>query len=281
MRKLCLGAVLLFAWVLVGCQPAPTELPPLPTLDTFPTETETPLPSATATLTETPLPTNTSTETLTPTETTIPTETLTPSTTPTPSNTPVPSNTPDATAISMGTSTAIAQEAPVLSTFTPLPPGAVALVARPTSTGTPEVVADVIITAPQFQEEVDRLLDEEDNNITVAQVNLVEEGVEYQLTAESTGVFVTGTVTVPFTFSGGGFNNIITIGGAITIEMADGNEPPENYLLSVNEIVLITQESFNFILNQRLGEGNHNLETITIEDNRMLISLLVPEPADE
>ncbi|MGJ3240267.1 MAG: hypothetical protein ACFE0Q_16290 [Anaerolineae bacterium] len=266
--------------IIVACQPQPSEeLPDLPTIVQFPTETATSQPSATPTLTETPLPTETTTVTSNPTETPEPTHT------PPPTETSIPTDTLDPTQVIRGTATASVLEAPIFSTFTPIPPGALAIVARPTSTGTPEVLADVIITEAQFQEEVNRLLNDLPD-INQAQMSFVPEGIAYRLTADNgEGVLVTGTVTVPFTFSGGSLNNIVTIGGGVEIVM--DNEPdttgteepaeiPEAFLVNVSELVLITQESFNFILNQRLGEGQHDLENLSIIENRMLISLVVP-----
>ena len=281
MQKIGYLAIIL-AIILVACQPASDDdtPPDLPTLVEFPTETNTPVASPTATQTETPLPTNTATETPLPTNTA--TETPLPTNTLPPTPTPVATETVNPTAALRGTSTAIIAEAPVFSTFTPLPPGAIAVVARPTSTGTPEVVADVIITESQFQEEVTRLITDVEA-ISRARVSFVEEGVRYDITADNGGVFVTGFVTVPFTFSGGSINNIVAIGGSIEIEMAEeleeGEEIPEVFLTNVTEIVVITQESFNFILNQRLGEGQHDLENLVIVDGRMLISLVVPLPS--
>lgn len=278
MRKIGTIAIILTI-ILVACQPA-QDTQELPTVVQFPSETNTPQATATNTATETPLPSNTATETPLPTNTA--TETPLPTNTLPPTRTPAPSETVNATVALRGTATAIVLEAPVFSTFTPLPPGAISIVARPTSTGTPEVVADVIITEDQFQEEVNRLI-ADNPGISRADVSLVTEGVQYELTAESDGIFITGTITVPFTFSGGSINNIVTIGGPVQIDMGEDtdeeDEIPESFLANVTNIVLVTQESFNFILNQRLGEGNHDLENILILDGRMLISLVVPLPS--
>jgi len=277
MRKIGTLAIILTI-ILVACQPA-QELEELPTVVEFPTETNTPEATATDSATETPPPTETATNTPLPTNTA--TETPLPTNTLPPTRTPVPSETINATVAVRGSATALVVEAPVFSTFTPLPPGGVAVVARPTSTGTPEVVADVIIQDYQFQEEVNRLI-AEIPGISRAQVTFVPEGVQYELTADNGAAFITATVTVPFTFSGGSINNILTIGGPVQIDTGNDSEDeeiPETFLLNVTEIVVVTQESFNFILNQRLGEGNHDLENIVIADNRMLISLVVPLPS--
>lgn len=267
--------LLIMTFSLVACQPT-SQNAELPTLVQFPTETPTEEASLTPTETLTPLPTDTAI----PTE--IPSDTPEPTNTPEPTATPVSTDTPNPTQVVRGTSTAILLEAPVFSTFTPVPPGAIAVLARPTSTGTPEVLADVIITEDQFQEEVSRLIATKPA-ISRARVSFVPDGVEYNLTADSDGIFITGTITVPFDYSGGSINNIVAIGGAIEIVIADAEEDeeiPPSFLANVSELVLITQESFNFILNQRLGEGRHDLENIVIVDGRMLISLVVPLPSN-
>ena len=269
MRKIGLLAVIL-SFFLAACQSTSEQA--LPTRVQFPTAT------LTLTATETIPPT----ETLAPTDTPLPTATFTeteePTFTPLPSDTPIPTETPDNTQVAVGTGTASALEAPVFATFTPLPVGAIGVLARPTSTGTPEVIADVVINEEQFQEEVNRLI-ADIPEINQADISFVaERGVEIKLTASSGEAFATGTVLVPFNFSGGSFNNIVMIGGAVEITMPDELEPSEEFLGQVTDVVVIVQEAFNFILNQRLGEGQHNLEQIFITDDRMGISLLVPDP---
>lgn len=270
MRRLGFIAII-FVFSLAACQSAPQG--ELPTLVSFPTETNTPP------ATETLVPTNTLAPTDTPIATNTATETEEPTITPTPSETLIPSETPNNTQVVEGTSIAATIEAPRFATFTPLPVGAIGIVARPTSTGTPEVVADVVITVQQFQEEVNRMIADAPS-INQAEVSFAAEtGVRVRLTALSDGAFVTGTIIVPFNFSGGSFNNIVMIGGLIEIDMPDGAEPSEEFLGHVTDAVVIVQEAFNFILNQRLGEGNHNLEQIFITDDVMGVSLLVPEPS--
>jgi hypothetical protein len=169
-------------------------------------------------------------------------------------------------------------EAPRLSTLTPLPAGGISVVVRPISTGTPEVMADIVITRQQFQEEIDALLSQA-SGISRARVSFeAERGVLVELTADDNGVFVTGNVLVPFTFSGGSFNNIVMIGGGMEIEMPNATEPSEAFLMQATNMVIMVQEAFNNIINQRLGEGDHNLENIVIQTDAMLISLLVPQP---
>lgn len=275
MRRTAL--IILLAFLAAACQPSDTEVPTLfvlPSLTPVPTETSTATPTDTDVPTETSLPT----ETNTPTD--IPTETLTPSDTPTPSRTPVPSATPNATGAAIGTATAQVLEAPVISTFTPLPPGIIGAV-RPTSTGTPEVIADVVITQAQFQEEIDRIL-EDNPDVGDVEILLGEAGLFVTLTASGGEALTTGRFLINFELSvgSGGFDNLVIIQPASpdNFVMRDGNEPSEEFIAiahgAVTEAVF---QAFDDILNQRLGQGQHNLEFITLADGQMGISLLVPE----
>jgi hypothetical protein len=266
MRKIALFA--LISVLIAACQPT-TPLEDLPTQVEFPTETNTPEASPTATNTNTPEPTETASHT--PTETATATHTLTPTITLT------ASETPNATFAFSGTSTAAVIEAPRLSTLTPLPAGGISvIVARPT--GTPEVMADLVITRPQFQEEMDLLL-RDAPSISRARISFeTGRGVLVDLTAEDNGVFVTGNVLVPFNFSGGSLNNIVIIGGGMEIEMSNEAEPSEGFLMQATNTVVLVQTAFNNILNQRLGVGDHNLESIVIQADGILVSLLVPQP---
>ncbi len=278
MRKTAL--ILLLVFVVAACQPA-QEVGDLPTRAVLPSATPTDEPSATPTETQPPTATNTPTALNTPTPRDTNTPSLTPSLTFTPSTTPIPSETPDATQAVQGTATAQVVEAPALATFTPLPPGAIVVAARPTSTGTPEIVADVLITTAQFQEEMDRILADEDN-ISRAQVEFVpDEGIAIDLTALSDGVFVSGRFTVPITLTGGGFNQFVQIGGQVDFTMDDGGEPSDAYVDAALMIVTpAVQEAFGFILDQRLGEGQHDLENLQITGDALVITLYVPQPGE-
>lgn len=280
MRRIALFIAV--AFLAAACQQTTDEIPTLRVLSSatpLPTVTHTPEPTETVAPTDTPEPTATYTATE------IPTETFTPSNTPTPSRTPIPSETPDATNVVIGTSTAQVIEAPQFSTFTPLPPGIIGAV-RPTSTGTPEVMADVIITQSQFQEEVNRIL-MGNPDVSQSELILAEEGVFVNLTATGGDAFATGRFLIRFDLStgaidGSGFNNIVIVRPVAPDEfvMRDGNAPSEEFItIAYGDVTEAVFEAFNDILNQRLGEGNHNLEFITLERGRMLISLLVPEPS--
>lgn len=273
MRKIALLLLLMIA--AAACQPG-DESDDLPTLAQLPTLTDTAVPSstptatltATATLTYTPLPSDTP----------VPTETDPPSATFTPSESPIPSNTPDATSAAIGTATAQVLEAPSFATLTPLPPGPIGAV-RPTSTGTPEIVADVLITEMQFQEELDRILTDE-TRVSSAQVRFVSgEGLEVRLTALSDDIFITGTFQVPFRISDGGINNILQIGGQTDIVMDTGEEPSEEFVeVALTVVTPAVQEAFGDILDQRLGAGQHDLERLIITEQEMAITLYVPDP---
>jgi len=269
MRNLVI--IVVVAFILAACQPGTSDSE-LPTLAVLPsvtaTETTTPTqaPSNTPEPSNTPQPSETAEDTATTTLTRIPSET------------PTPSETPDSTQVVIGTSTAAVLEAPRFATFTPLPPGVIAVV-RPTSTGTPQVVADVIITEPQFQEEMNRLVEEMDA-VNRARVDFVEGAISVEITALGGEAFVTGSYAIPFDFRGGSLNNIF-IARPVSpeqYEMEGDVEVSEEFLTSSNEATLAVYEALNFILNQRLGEGNHDLEFIQITEDVIGISLLVPEP---
>jgi hypothetical protein len=281
MRRIAL--IIVIALVAAGCQPANDVVVPtllvLPSVTPTLTATATASPTETEVATETPTNTPLPTETNTPTQT--PTDTLTPSITPTPSRTPVPSATPNVTSAAMGTATAQVLEAPRFATFTALPPGVIVAV-RPTSTGTPQVVADVIITQSQFQEEVDRIL-AGNPDVSQAQISIAPEGVIVNLTATGADAFATGRFLIRFDLSTGGFNNVVIARPVAPDEfvMQDGNLPSEGFIgVAHGDVTEAVFEAFDYILNQRLGQGQHDLEFIILEDGRMLISLLVPEPGE-
>lgn len=274
---------ILFGLLLLGiaaCQPA-TDEAPLPTLADLPTlEPSATLeePSATPTLTVTP----SSTPSETPTPTRTPTETRVPTDTPEPSATLQPSATATAGPQQLAlTATAQQLERPVFATFTPPPPGVV-VVQRPTSTGTPLVVADVVITQGQFQQALDARLAGA-TSVAGAQVSLQPAGVSVQLTAQTGQAFVTGTILVRFELMGdpSGLNNVLRIQPAApeAFVMQGGGFPPDAFIeIAYSTLFESVVGAFDDILNARLGEGRHDLEWLRIEGGQMLISLLVPEP---
>jgi hypothetical protein len=269
------GTILMLG--LAACAPAEDEA--LPTVAELPSAT----PSSTAT--ETPLP-----PTATPTEPATATSTFTPQ----PSETPVPSETPTitttptsqpsatspvvATRNAVSTATADAVERPVISTFTPIPAG-VTVVARPTSTGTPEVNADVVITTEQLQEELDRLIAQ---NTTLATLNaeITDEGVDLLITApDDSGTLTTGRVLVTFEISIVGTNNVLLAQPVQPdlFRMLGGAPVSDAFIQAAyDDAVPALFEAFDFILNQRLGQGQHDLENIVFINNTMAITLVVP-----
>lgn len=251
---------LLLILLVAACQPN-TPQGELPTVAVLPSET----PTLTAT------PTDTLTPTVTPTDTPGPTDTPTASSTPT--DTPIPSNAPKATATTVpttepttaaiATGTAAVLEAPVFSTLT-LAPNAVP------PTGTPIVVADVIITEPQFQEEVNAHLP----NIPAiqsARVNFVKDGISVDLTALGGEAYVTGRVLI----------NVLLTGDFATITIGDiqvnAPEPPPEYLdLVTGDFFVMMLDSLDQILHQRLGP-EQKLKNIVVTDNAIEVTLLVPQ----
>ncbi len=258
-----LNALILLIIVSAACQTPPNETPMLPTLVEFPTVT------ATETATEPPTALPTRTSTATPTATYTPSQTLRPSLTPT--DTPTATRTPDLERAQAASATAAILEAPRFSTFTPAPAGARA---RPTSTGTPQVMADVVINEAQFQEEV-TLKIADMPNVDRAVVDLTPEGIVVTLTiVGDDGALTTGDLII-FVNSQDG---LAVIQGALALD-EDDPEPSETFLtFATGDFFLEMVDVIDIILDQRLGEM-HNLETVTLTDDAMLISLLVPLPS--
>lgn len=274
-----LWMMLLVLLLVSACQPAAqNEDDGLPTLAALPTDTPTNTPTDTPEPTDTPVDTDTPTPTETATDTPTPEDT--PTSTSTATQTPLPSATVNQTQAVIGTATASIEEAPVLQTLTPIPEGEEVAV-RPTSTGTPEIVADVIITERQYQEEVDRLIESIDS-IEEAEINFVADGIEVELRALGGEAFTVGTVRYNFSLQGDerAVNNFLIIqpDEIEDFEMLSGEEPSDTFIdVAYGDMFQVMFEAFDFILNQRLGEGQHDLEFLTITDEQMGIVLFVPE----
>lgn len=259
--------LLLVVLLLAACQPAADdgELPTLAVLSSpTPIETAEPLPSdipPTVTDDEAATPTSTLTPTLTRTRPPTATFTPRPASTATPTETPLPMN---LTAQAAGTATARVVEAPRLSSPTPNPSGAVV------AGGTPQLVADLVITEGQFQEEVD-LAVAGIESIQSAVIDFVPDGINVELTALGGQAFITGRVFVSIELVGG---FIAVIPGEITVNAL---EPPEAYVEVVDgEFFSMMIDVLDKILTLRLGE-EHDLENIVMTDTDMAVTLLVPE----
>ncbi|PJF34002.1 MAG: hypothetical protein CUN57_00675, partial [Phototrophicales bacterium] len=189
MMKRRLILILITMGLLAACQTTSEEAE-LPTLAALPSET--------ATLTETPSPTMTESPTVEPTNTRQPsrtpshTPTDTPTQTPIPPDTATPEPTYNVTRAFVETSTAEVEEAPVYATFTPATSGVIRI-----ATGTPQMVADLVINESQFQEEITRLVDLRDD-VESAEVDFIEEtGMAFTITAKgSAGTLSTGVLFV-------------------------------------------------------------------------------------
>jgi hypothetical protein len=254
LRLLFLGVLAVF---MAACQPAaPQELP---TLAVLPTQPPTETPTETATLTETPPPTETPTDTPPATVTPFPSDTRAPSATPIP-----PSRTVEPTFSAAETATQSILQAPTLVTFTPLPPGTLP------PPGTPQQIADVIITRDQFQNEVDNQIV---NYPTLqrAVVRFVPAGIQVELTASGGQALITGNVLLSIQVS----NGVAAISPTdITVNAA---EPPDAYVEVVDGDFFVMMVSvLDTILKQRLG-AQQDLENIVISGDNMLITLLVPK----
>lgn len=264
MRRLLILALMTMG-LLTACQTASDESE-LPTLAALPSET--------ATLTETPSPTVTESPTVEPTNTSQPS--FTPSNTPTdtPTHTPIPPDTAtpvptyNVTRAFVETSTAAFEEAPVYATFTPATSGTIRI-----ATGTPQMVADLVINERQFQEEITRLVEERDD-VESAEVDFIEEtGMAFTIIAKgSAGASSTGVLFVIVESNDG----LLEIYGQPLAQ--EGQVLSQDFiaLISGPFLVEVVVSSLDDILTQRLG-GIHNLESVVITDTEMQVSLLVPQ----
>ena len=285
MQRLLIPALLIVALLIAACQPADDTVPTLIEVPTeTPTEdvTETPEPTETPTDTATPVPTDT--PTLRPSPTRRPTQTLT--FTPSPTNTEAPTDIPvvteDPTDVVASTATAAQLEAPAFSTFTPVPPGVTEAARRPTSTGTPLVAADLFITEPQFQEEINRLIADK-ASIQQAIVTFTSGRVNVEMTAVVDGITLRGTMYLSFSmFNNSNVNNVLRIEPAPPTEivLTGGAEAPSGFVeVAYTDMAPVVLEAFAFIIDQRLGVGQHDLEFLTIDDDSIDVFLVVPQPA--
>lgn len=265
--------LLVFLTILLvsACQPADQPTLVLPTLASLPSVT--PTESASATLSDTAAPSDTATlrPSRTPRNTSTPTPSRTPTLTPTATQTPTitltPSNTPNPTSALIASGTAAVEEAPRFSTFTPVPPGAPTAVLT-----TPQVIADVIITERQFQEEVNLRLASY-SSMQRALVDFTPGVIAVQLTALGGEAFITGNVQVRVQATG----RFATISlGEIIVNAAE--VPPAYADTVTGDFFIMITDSLNAILEQRLGQ-DQNLENIELTDTQMEITLLVPPPA--
>lgn len=265
MRRLLIP-ILIAMVALAACQSASSESAELPTIAVIPTETASPTITASPTYTASPtvLPKNT----LQPTNTPSSTPTDTPTQTPVPPDTATPEPTYDPTREFVETSTAEIEEAPVFATFTPATSGRIQLV-----TGTPQMVADLIINEDQFQEEITRLVALRDD-VESAQVDFIEEaGIAFNITAKGrNGALSSGLLFVVVESSDG----FLEIYGQPLVEEGEVLSQDFIALITGPFLVEVVVESLDDILTQRLGD-THNLESVIMTETQMLISLLVPQ----
>ncbi len=243
---------------LPACQPsAATSTPGLPTLAVLPSLAPTEAASATPTSTEIPA------ETVEPTATT--TVTLPPSNTPLPTSTPLPTGTPFMTLTPTVTQTPTALHQAVFSTLTPLPPGTLP------PPGTPQQLANVIITRQEFQNEVNL----EIGNYPTMQQAIVEftsDGtIKVQLTALGGQAYITGQVTLSVQVSNG-------LAAITTTDISvNAPEPPQTYVDVVNnDFFTMIVNVLNTILADRVGP-QQKLKDMVVSGDQILISLLVPK----
>jgi hypothetical protein len=260
------GLIVVILLLLAACQPAADET--LPTLAVLATSTL--VTESTAEL----LPTQSAAEATTEPTTPAPTETFTPSPSPTstrrPTITPtftltpfIPTVTPTLAPAQFieATETQAFIEAPVYRTFTPAPGGS------SQQSTTPEQFADIVITEPQFQEDLDLLLSG-NANFTQAVVDFVPGSVRVEVT---TADGITGLVSIPITL----VSNFVSITvDSVTVNGADA--PPAYVDLIYNEFFQLFFQTLDGIVVQRVGP-QQNLEFLQITDTQILASILVPQ----
>jgi hypothetical protein len=239
----------------------------LPTPFEFPTEDpETAALVEEVTVTETPTASEEPTEEPEP---PTPTVTDTPGPTSTPAQTQPSTITPTIThtATPTLTMTLLAAELPRFSTFTPPPPGAQA---QPTTT--PLVMADVVITRQQLQDEV---------NQRIAAISVIEaaildfepedpQGIHVALTASGGDALISSDVFIAFDLLG----DIVAIHVA-EIRVSAAEPPPAYAELVNNQLLPLVIEAFDSILKRRLGE-EQDLASLRFTREAMEIALRVP-----
>lgn len=283
MKRQFLGMMIGIAAAILmsACQPTQPELPTQAALPTdIPSETP---PPATETATEPPTATLPPTETLTHTPTDTPTRE--PSPTKLPSRTPFPTETPtpfvtegaDPSSVRVLTATAAILQAPTLATLTPIPAGA-QVTARPTSTGTPLVTADVIITEQQFQDQLAVLL-EGNPAIDSFEVDFKPDGITIRLTARGGGTaFTSGTVLFGLEILEAQEFNSALVMTIEDISMQGGGEIPEEFFtVATSDLYVSLYDALDATLDQRLGRDDHDLENVTMTETTMDVFLYVPQ----
>jgi hypothetical protein len=183
--------------------------------------------------------------------------------------TPRPTRTVSPTPANIASLTAAFIEAPVFSTLTPAPGDAGRL-----QTATPQIAADVIITEAQFLEELRVQIADYPNieSVTVAFEGGELPGVRVRMDAYGGQAITSGEVFVNFQLTG----DFVTI--AVTAISTGSGQPPQQYVeIATGDLYFAVITAFDAILSQRLG-ANHNLESITITEDAMLIMLLIPQP---
>jgi hypothetical protein len=233
----------------------------LPTAFEFPTEApETAAPAQQAADTEEPAE---AAESPTPTITDTPGPTNTPTQTQPPTITPTATHTPTITP----TMTLPAAELPRFSTFTPPPPGA-----QVQPPATPLVMADVVITRQQLQDEVDQRI----ASISAIEAATIDfepddpQGIHVALTASGGDALITGDIFIAFDLLG----DIVAIHVA-EIRVSAAEPPPAYAQLVNNQLLPLIIDAFDSILKWQLGE-EQDLASLRFTREAMEISLRVP-----
>lgn len=194
------------------------------------------------------------------------TPTITPTFTDAPTLIPTATSTPDVTLAFERTLTAIKEQTPIIATLTPIAIESVDDVVLEV----PVVAADIIITEVQYQTAIDNLL----ANFASIQSATVDfrdtQEVVVRMSASGGQAMTTGEVTLGFVVSGG----LVAI--PVTNVNVGGAQPPQPFADVIqDELLPLITDALDAAIEQQLGE-QHDLENMTITEDRMEIMLLIP-----
>ncbi len=255
--------------LLAACQPNAEPTDTLPTIAVLPnasaTATAAPTEAKTAEVTTEASAEVTVTVDETATPPAVPSETLQPTATLTRTPRPVTAtHTVEPTQAAIGTATQAVIEAPRYSTFTPAP-------ASGGNQGSTNVVADVVISEAQFQEEIDRNLLAY-GSMQSAVVDFVPSAINVQMTTfDANGSTTSGTVIITVTLNG----ELATI--TISDIYTEQGTLPQAYIdVAVTDTFKIMIDTLDQIVTQRIG-AQQKLKSIAITDTDILAALVVPQ----
>ncbi len=180
----------------------------------------------------------------------------------TPRSTRPPTQTPAVTAVPVTATPETVVIVPTIAQLPTLPPVDV-----------PMVETDIIITEIEFQTALEAGI-AGNPNINEVLVDFVAgdvQGVQVRMTAPGGQALVTGDVFIVFQ----------PLGGSVLIQVLDisvgAAAPPQRFVdIALDDLNFAVIDAFDDLIRGQLGE-EHDLETITITDSTMEITLFVPQ----